>query len=615
MSAFPETLCRVNYTKRRNIDLFDQLKEEGGMDMEYIQNYIPIYTRFFDMNSTNCEVVNMHNPLHVNRVIKKESPVTYRVELCSADGKHTQTASVFCKIIPLTDPYRFLTGKTFHANDIFTLPTYTDTHASNPCLVDVNNNAYVDGMFTHLTSLLQSHTTFVHGVPYYGAFTGVKRNLAVNIYDDLEYLHESSFFNAHKNVDFQVEDYSLFINDIIETGTARSGRMPPISIAPLMESLGDTDMNTNVEQAASDIGDIAYDGLFEVSEDAVPTTVLSLADLAATDLEVIGVTTGDTVPTEGSATADMVIDDNDSSSSCSSRTSCTSDGDGDSSGSGTSDEWSDESGSDDEDPIVLATIPRFPVEVIFMEKMDYTLDALMIREELSDKEWFSIFMQVIMTLLTYQRVFSFTHNDLHSSNIMFTETKKAFLFYKFGNSYYKVPTFGRIAKIIDFGRSIYTYNEMVMCSDSFKPGADASTQYNTEPYYNTDKPRIDPNFSFDLCRLACSIYDDIEDEMESEPDNRVMGIVKEWCMDDSGRNVLYKSNGDERYPSFKLYKMIARHVHRHTPEAQLHRPEFSQYVVKKKDIASKYMEHVMDIDKFPVLKGRIEPDDAGELSV
>jgi len=579
--------------------------------MEYVQNYIPIYNRFFDMNPTNCECVNMCNSLHVTRIIEKESQVTYRTELSSTDGKKTQTASVFCKIIPLTDPYKFLTGKTFHDNDIFNLPTYTDARESNPCLIDVNNNAYVDGMFTHLASLLQDHTTFVHGVAYYGAFMGVKRNLAVNIYDDLEYLHGSSFFNAHKNIDFQVEDYSSFINDILETGTARSGRMPPISIAPLVET-ADQPASTGTTDI-SDIGEVSYDGLFEVSEDVVPTTVLSLADLAATDLEVIGIS--DTVPTiEGGD--DMVIDDNDdSSSSCSSRTSCTSDGDGDKSGSGTSDEWSDESGSDDDEPIVLATLPRFPVEVVFMEKMDYTLDTLMSREELSDDEWFSILMQVIMTLITYQRVFSFTHNDLHSSNIMFNETKKSFLFYKIGNSFYKVPTFGRIAKIIDFGRSIYTYNEMIMCSDSFKPGADASTQYNTEPYYNPDKPRIDPNFSFDLCRLACSIYDDIEDEMESEPDNRVMGIIKEWCMDDSGRNVLYKSNGGERYPSFKLYKMIARHVHRHTPEAQLHRPEFSRYVVKKKDIASKYMGHVMDIDKFPVMKARIEPVVADELSV
>jgi hypothetical protein len=610
MNSHTNSNCRVNYTKRRNHELFNQLKEETCMDMESIQNYIPIYNRFFEMNATNCECVNMTTPLHVSRIIENETPVSYRVELTNTDNKNTLVSSVFCKIVPLTDPFKFLTGKTFHNNEIFNLPTYIDSHASSPCLVDVNNSAYVDGMFTQFTTLLQNHTNFAHGISYYGAFLGVKRNLSVNIYDDLEYLHESSFFNTHKDVDFQVEDYSLFINDIINTGTARSGRMPPISITPLVEASESTKINS-LEEIVSDISDIAYNGLFETSDEN-STAILSLADLAASDLEVIGI---ENTYTETSPEKDAEItidDDDDTSSSCSSRTSCTSEDSGDDKGEDndakteSDDEWSDESASDDDEPIVLATLPRFPVEVIFMEKMDYTLDTLMSQEELSDKEWFSILMQVIMTLITYQRVFSFTHNDLHSSNIMFVETKKSFLFYKLGNSYYKVPTFGRIAKIIDFGRSIYTYNGIIMCSDSFKPGADASTQYNTEPYYNPDKPRIEPNFSFDLCRLACSIYDDLEDEMESEPDNRVMGIIKEWCMDDAGRNVLYKSNGDERYPSFKLYKMIARQVHRHTPEAQLQRPEFSQYVVKKKDIASKHIGHVMDIDKFPVLKTRFE---------
>jgi hypothetical protein len=45
-------------------------------------------------------------------------------------------------------------------------------------------------------------------------------------------------------------------------------------------------------------------------------------------------------------------------------------------------------------------------------------------------------------------------------------------------------------------------------------------------------------------------------------------MVHEWCQDDEGRNVLYKRSGEERYPEFKLYKMIARTVSRHTPEAQ-----------------------------------------------
>ena len=51
----PNTLCRVGYSKRRNLDLFNQLKEESIMDMEYIQNYIPIYNRFFNMNSSKSE--------------------------------------------------------------------------------------------------------------------------------------------------------------------------------------------------------------------------------------------------------------------------------------------------------------------------------------------------------------------------------------------------------------------------------------------------------------------------------------------------------------------------------------------------------------------------------
>jgi hypothetical protein len=72
---------------------------------------------------------------------------------------------------------------------------------------------------------------------------------------------------------------------------------------------------------------------------------------------------------------------------------------------------------------------------------------------------------------------------------------------------------------------------------------------------NPKKPRLDPNPSFDLCRLACSLFDyfveDIRDEAEyaaTLKENRVARMVVEWLNDDKGRNVLYKKNGDERYP-------------------------------------------------------------------
>ena len=81
-----------------------------------------------------------------------------------------------------------------------------------------------------------------------------------------------------------------------------------------------------------------------------------------------------------------------------------------------------------------------------------------------------------------------------------------------------------------------------------------------------------------------------------EPEPHVK-IIKEWCLDDNNLNVLYKTNGVERYPGFKLYKMIARCVHKHTPKAQLARPEFSKFLVSKSNV--KRSAKVMNMDAIP----------------
>ena len=58
-------------------------------------------------------------------------------------------------------------------------------------------------------------------------------------------------------------------------------------------------------------------------------------------------------------------------------------------------------------------------------------------------------------------------------------------------------------------------------------------------------------------------------------------------------------NGDERYPGFKLYKMIARTVHQHTPQEQLSFPFFSKFAMNSK--ASKKIgdTSILDIDQLP----------------
>jgi hypothetical protein len=155
--------------------------------------------------------------------------------------------------------------------------------------------------------------------------------------------------------------------------------------------------------------------------------------------------------------------------------------------------------------------------------------------------------------------------------------------------------------MIEFGRAIYKFDGKVFCSDSYQPGGDASTQYNTEPYFNEKKPRLEPNYSFDLCRLACSIFDYVIDDLDEITDlekcEPIVKLIYEWCLDDNGINILYKNNGVERYPDFKLYKMIARCVHHHTPQAQLEREEFKEYSVAKSNIPQN--ETIVNLDTIP----------------
>jgi hypothetical protein len=111
------------------------------------------------------------------------------------------------------------------------------------------------------------------------------------------------------------------------------------------------------------------------------------------------------------------------------------------------------------------------------------------------------------------------------------------------------------------------------------------TDISGEIVFDEKKPQLEPNPSFDLSRLACSIFDYLVEDLEeikdiNKIDDPITKIIVEWCLDDKGVNLLYKNNGDERYPDFKLYKMIARHVHNHTPQLQLERPEFKQYIVE-----------------------------------
>ena len=567
----------VNYQKRKNAELFKSL--EGSLLLSKIQNYIPIYNRFFSLNDTNYNSINLNHKSHISNVRKINDNFKCcikSIERGKEKEKEKENVDIFFKMAPLLDPFKYLIGK-YDTNDpnLLTLPDITSTETSvNPKYVDVNNSAYVDGLFLYVTNFLLHEHGFINGVDYYGSFLAIKNDFKLNIFDDIDFLNESSFFKKNRNILYKVDDFdNLF--DIDNNSVA----LKPIKIQH----------NTSAGSCISlkSLNGELFENMFDDNNMAASETTASFDAMTVVELNDI------------SCVNDIQITTLRSNSSCSSTSSHTNDGDDDTEDNteennkeDSDTEWSDESSYTEE--VIEATIPKFPVQVICMENCENTFDDLILNNELSNDEWFSALMQIIMILITYQKTFSFTHNDLHTNNVMYNQTDRKFIYYLYGKKYYKVPTFGRIFKVIDFGRSIYKVNGKVFCSDSFKIGGDAATQYNTEPFFNDKKARLDPNFSFDLCRLACSIYDYVIDDAK-QIKNPVHKVIYEWCLDDNGCNLLYKNNGVERYPEFKLYKMIARCVHNHTPQLQLDRPEFKKY-----EFIGKVKGDIVDIDKMPV---------------
>jgi hypothetical protein len=530
---------------------------------------------------------------------------------------------------PLLDPFKYMVGKYNHTDQqLFNLPSFDKSIKVHPKIEDTNNSSYIDGFFCFLTSQLLNHHRFIHGVDYYGSFLAIKNSYKVNVIDDLDYLIKSEFFNKYQNVLFNIDDYShLLSNDDMKP-------LKPLNI-----------MNGSQKSilSAKSIDETIFENIFTNNNNDLTKSIqssehITLADVKNMNVDLIDIMNSN----EFNINEEKKSETLKSGSTCSSRTSHTNDNDNENdnsddelrkSGSGSdldikkesdhdekqsinnSDKNSDDKNNDDknsdtnsdsdysdiEEETLWLTFPKFPVQVICMENCESTFDELIMNNELTHDEWFSALMQVIMILITYQKVFSFTHNDLHTNNIMYVPTNRKFLYYCYKKKYYKVPTFGKIFKIIDFGRAIYKLGGKIFCSDSFQLNGDAATQYNTEPYFNEKKPRLEPNFSFDLCRLACSIFDYVVDDIddiknlnECEP---IVKLIVDWCVDDNGINVLYKNNGVERYPDFKLYKMIARCVHNHTPVAQLERPEFSKFAVQKTSLAKG--EQIINIDDLP----------------
>jgi len=642
-----------------------------------IQNYIPIYSRFFDVNESNYNGIQLNQKYYLQNIISHPTQIidadaaaahaadhadhsshslNHLETIIADDDGNTNNVPMFVKYSPLLDPIRYLSGKYDIQKDNKTraLPKYNSTpETCDDKILNTNNSSYADGFFSYLTSRALHEHGIVHGVDYYGSYLCRQREFSTNVFDDIDYLVGCSFFNTYENELFTI-DYSQFGDD--ETGGGGGGgggEFSDINISKLMKirnkmkpMIGATGGNSYIQP--EDFPNIK--NRIHILENVSDNEAMVVEPYTASVVDdgcIIGDTSVEVVDLNVEELADTMAalipknqtrdrdddgnDDSDSSQSNSSYTTVSDEEDGEDSGEEDSGEDSgDDSGEDSgedgdkdtgdaekagddnssydsggdsgsydsDDEQLIVKINDFPIQAILLEKCVSTLDHIMMTDELTKEEWASILFQVIMTLVIYQKMFAFTHNDLHTNNVMFIETKEEFIYYIYEGQYYKVPTYGRIFKIIDFGRAIYKFRGELICSDSFHPKGDAATQYNFPPYYNPEKPTVEPNFSFDLCRLACALFDyfiyDLRKVGKLCNSDPIIKLVVKWTTDDKGRNVLYKSTGEERYPDFKLYKMISRSVHHHVPSTEIHNPLFDGYKITYK----KYKKHAALSAKF-----------------
>ena len=486
--------------------------------------------------------LGIHPQFSIQEYVEKKTYNEYEIRDTS-----NQVITCFKKYITLVDYVKYLIGK-YKGDDLTILPSADVTTESlgpfQEAIQSCHNYAYVDSFFYYVTNQLHQ-LGFIHGIRVYDSYICIQKNVEINVADDFEYICDSNYFNEKLNTLFKFKDETVF------STKAQS----PIVITDECIQLEMEELSCSDHESVNS----------EVTELIEPETKSESETETETESEQV----------------DEVDDDSEISH--------------------TDEEWEDatESVETMEEPMdLMLTIHEIPTQVVALEKCENTLDHLLEKNELRVEELESAMFQVIVMLYTYQTLFDFTHNDLHTNNIMYIHTEEEYLFYKIKDRYYKIPTFGKIYKIIDFGRSIYTVNEKILCSDSFSQHGMAYTQYNFEPFYNPQKPRIMPNKSFDLCRLGCSIIDfiiDDLDDLEKFKKVPVYDLIISWIYDDAGVNVLYKKNGEDRYPDFKLYKMIARIVHNHTPENQLDHVCFKKYKCSNLD-------HYLDIDTLVATK-------------
>ena len=527
----------------------------GGSDLT--ESQLKCFSGYRDIRISNPGWQNLPgNPKgkeawldHSQKWASQSTPVQKgpcEINLTDAQGTITQSTA-YCKITHLLDPVRWIKGK------------YSDLEGGSPenqkafaeytkKLKDPMNQAYVEALTYYCCSRLREKDMSPHFPFFYGSFCAEAGSYKYTITDDFEHYRTMKWFwegYDQKKFTFSFEN----AEHETESEKAEWVRRPSV--------LEDDDSDLSSESSSSD------------SDESLPAETKSTGRASIHSADDLSFHTG--------------------------------------SESEANDEYSEYM-----EPSFYLTIENFPVILMYLEKNDGVLDDLLNNSELFEREpgsfewhtlWSAWLFQILAALCVAQHTLSLTHNDLHSNNIVYTDTKDEFLYYqKRDGTTWKVPTYGKVFRIIDFGRAIFRLKNKPIFSDDFREGNDAATQYNFGELRDTSRGgELGPNPSFDLARLAVSMFEALFPEEPAkrkngkilsqeegltvrETESDLFNVMWSWMVTDFGENVLINAAGEEKYPDFDLYNVIAEQCHQAVPAEQVDKKPFSHFKIGKTDV-------------------------------
>jgi len=470
-------------------------------------------------------------------------------EITLVNGKQIEKQTAYCKVTHLLDPIRWMKGRYEFATEAANLARTKGWTRAQEKLKDPMNQAYVEALSYFSLSRLRELDASPHFPFFYGSMTAVADKYVFNISEEYDSFRNTRWF--WRGVDAK----RFAVQADFETDSDRDfwTRRPSF-----INEGGDS---TNSEEDSDNEADASGDE--SLKADSVPDGAGSIH------------------------TADNLSFQSHSEES---------------------EDESEDDENEEADPHFFAEFNDFPVILMYLEKSEGVMDTLLENHSLVGAEpdepewearWSAWLFQVIAGLCAMQHTLSMTHNDLHSNNIVWSSTDKEFLYYaKRDGTTWKVPTYGKLFRIIDFGRAVFRLGDKVVYSDDFRPGNDAATQYNFGEFAVKKEAIVMPNPSFDLCRLAVSLFEAVfphkmegkksgrvmssEEGMEMrETDSDLFNTMWTWMVTDSRENVLIDADGNEKYPSFDLYKVIAEECHMARPRDQVEKKPFSEFKVNR----------------------------------